>query len=307
MSFAHYASIFPKSSSCSQILFAPTSCTIVFRGVSCDFSAQSFYRNLVGPSELEELGLEATETMQDLFAIFCGYGGLLVGYGALLLAYFMLRREAQRNSGIRTFIQIHRWELLCLAFYTGLFSGALLWTIWIGTIFAYLEPELDQICPGLMAPDDCPHAALDWRLICILLAEIALAAFIVIVYTIRVEARRTVSPLERPWLLLLLTWSHCLLVISWLLCTPLTYPLKLFSLTGTSAWTRVSSGFAAGSIAAYTFGTALWIIALLRLFYKSRQNRTADRAQWLGGLEEHARQEVHELETLNPVVPVERV
>ena len=246
--------------------------------------------------------------MQVHTAILLSHGGLLVGYGVLLLAcLFVLHREAQRDSGGRTIIQIIRWQKICLALHTVLFSGAFMWILYIAIVFAHLVPYMDQICPTLIAPDDCLHAALTWRVICILLGEIALAAFIVIVYKIR---KRTVSPPERAWPLAALTWSHILLVVSWQLCTPLNYPLEVSSLIGTRAWTRVSSGFAAGSITAYTFGTALWIIALFRAFYTCRhrlRNGSFDGALGVGETEEHVGQEDHELETLDPVVPVERV
>ena len=274
-------------------------------------SVRTPFCSSIRPSRLEKSGLEAADPMQDLSAILLGYEALFVGYGASLLTYFILRRKAKRNSGGQSIIQIKWWRYLCYSLYTGLFSGAIIWSVLIAILFADLVSLLDQICPALITPDACRYATLNWRMICIALGEVAAAAFILIVYTTLMEAKRTVSTPERSYPLAILTSSHFLLVVSWLLCTPLTYPLKLFSLTGTKSWTRASFAFAALAVSAYSFGTALWIIALLRVFYTCRhrsRNRSPDRAQWFGGTEAHvAQQEDYEMETLDLVVPVEMV
>lgn len=249
--------------------------------------------------------------MQELSAILLGHEALFVGYGTSLLTYFILRRKAKRNSGGQPIVQIELWRHLCCFLYTGLCSGAIAWIVCIAILFADLVRFLDQICPALITPDECRYATLNWRMICIALGEVAAAAFILIVYMTLVEAKRTVSTPERCYPLAILTWSHSLLVVSWFLCTPLTYPLKLFSLTGSNSWICVSYAFAALAISAYTFGTALWIIAWLRMFYTCQhnsRNRTPDRAQWFGGTEAHvAQQEDYEMETLDPVMPREMV
>lgn len=249
--------------------------------------------------------------MQDLRAILLCYATLLVGYGATLFTYFIMRRIAKRDSDGQPIIQIKWWRILCCYFYTGLFLGAIIWSVCIAILFADLVPFLDQICPALITLDECRYATLNWRMICIALGEVAAAAFILIVSITLMEAKRTVSTTERCYPLAVLTWSHFLLVVSWLLCTPLTYPLELFNLTGANSWIRVSYAFGALAVSAYTFGTALWIIALLRVFYTCRlrsRGGTRDEAQGFGGTEAHvAQQEDYEMETLDPVVPVERV
>ena len=249
--------------------------------------------------------------MQELSAILLGFGALLVGYGASLLTYFILRGRAKRDSGGQPINQIEWWRYLCCSLYTGLLSGAIIWSVCIAILFANLVPFLGQVCPALITLDECHYATLNWKMICIALGEVAVAACILILYMTMMEVRRTVSTPERSYPLAVLTWSHSLFVVSWLLCTALTYPLRLLSLTGTHSWIQVSYAFGAFAVSAYTFGTALWIVALLRVCYMCRdrsRNRTPDRAQRFGETGTHAaQQEDYEMETLDPMVPREQV
>lgn len=221
--------------------------------------------------------------MQDLTAILLGYGGLLIGYGCPLITYLLLHKKAERNSPDRSIIRLPWWKLFSWFLSAGLFIGASLWTVVIAHLFADLVSSLDETCPLLITPDKCRRAAQVWQSTCVGLAEFAFAAFVIIAYTTYAEAKRTASPPERAYPLVILTCSHCFLVVSWLLCTPLTYPLRLFGFVGTRYWTNASSGFAFVAIAAYIFGTALWIIALVRVFYtwwcRSRNRATAG-ARW---------------------------
>lgn len=227
--------------------------------------------------------------MQDLTAILLGYGGLLVGYGSPLLAYLILRRKAQRNSAGRPIMQIESWRSFCDVLSVGLFLGAMLWVVCIADLFADLVLSLRDICPSLVTPDECSRAALNWQTTCVGLAEAACTALIIILCTIYAEAKSTTEPPpERLYQLVLLTWSHSLLVVSWLLCSPLTYPLKPFGLIGATHWTSVSSVFAFSAILTYIVGAALWIIALVKLFYAKRRmsrNGNPTGAQWPGGSE----------------------
>lgn len=224
--------------------------------------------------------------MQDLAAILLAY--LLIGYGSSLATYLILRRTAHRDSAGRPIIQIPSWKISCWLLTVGLFSGATEWIIAIASLFADLVSSLNETCPLLIRQDECRRAALDWQTTCVWLVEGACAAFCIIIATTHAEAKRTESPPERAYPLVLLTCSHCLLVASWLLCTPLTYRLKLFSLVGPKHWTTVSSAFAFAAIMAYIFGTALGVIALIRVVYAWRRrarDRTPAGAQWSGDLE----------------------
>lgn len=223
--------------------------------------------------------------MQDLTAILLGYGGLLIGYGSPLIAYFTLRKKAQRNFPGRPIVQIPWWKLFCWFLSSRLFLGASMWTVATASLFANLVSSLDETCPFLITPDECRRAAHVWQLFCVGLVEFALAAVTIIAYTTYAEANRTASPPERAYPLMVLTCSHCLLVVSWLLCTPLTYPLNFFSFVGTKRWTSASSAFAFVAIVAYIFGTALWIIALIRVFcawWRRSMSRIPAGDQWPG-------------------------
>lgn len=165
--------------------------------------------------------------------------------------------------------------------------GAALWTVAIAELFANLVLSLDEICPSLITQDECYGAALDWQELCVVVGEVAFTAFFITVCAIFREAKRTSLP-EYSYSLPILTCSHCLLVVSWLLCTPLTYPLRLFSLSGTDHWISVSLVFALVAVLTYIFGTTLWIIALAKVFYawrRTSRDRTSAGAQWPGGPE----------------------
>lgn len=148
---------------------------------------------------------------------------------------------------------------------------------------------LDETCPSLILQEECRRAASQWQLTCAGIGTFAFAAFILIVSETRAQAERTASDPEPSHPLGLLAYSHCSLVVSWLLCTPLMYPLKLFSLFGTpDGWTAMSIVFAVGAITAYISGTTLWMLELVRTFCAWRRmwrNRTPAGAESPGGSE----------------------
>ena len=147
--------------------------------------------------------------MQDLAAILLAY--LLIGYGSSLATYLILRRTAHRNIACRPIIQIPSWNISCWLLTVGLFSGATEWIIAIASLFADLVSSLN---PLLIPQDECCRAALDWQTSRVWLVEGACAAFCIIIATTHAEVKRTESPPERVYPLLLLTCSHCLLVAS---------------------------------------------------------------------------------------------
>ena len=149
-----------------------------------------------------------------------------------------------------------------------MFIGATIWTIAIPVLFADLTPSLHENCPLLITPDECLRAVWDWRVTCIGLAEVACAAAFIIIDTAYDEATSNASPLGAYYPFLILTYSHYFLVISSLLCMPLTYPLELFSVTGPIHWVGVSCVIAFFAIIAYIFGVTFWIIALVKIFYR---------------------------------------
>ena len=225
--------------------------------------------------------------MQTLTAILLAYGGLLVGYGSPLITYLILRRKARKESAGRPIIHIQWWKSFCWFLSAAFFMGAALWTVTIAQLFANLVLSLDEICPSLIAQDECYSAALDWQELCVVVGEVAFTALFITVCTILREVKRTSLP-EYSYTLPILTSSHCLLVVSWLLCTPLTYPLRLFSLSGTDRWKSVSLSFALVAVLTYIVGTTLWIIALIKVFYawrRTSRDRTSAGAQWPGGPE----------------------
>lgn len=209
--------------------------------------------------------------MQDRTAILLGYGSLLAGYGFLILTYLVVRRKAQRDSAGRPIVEIQGWKSFSSFLCAGLLLGANSWTITLAYVFANLVPSLDETCRSLITQTECRRAVWNWQLICVAVGVFAVAAFVVIVRETKVEAERTASPPERSYPPMLLACSHCLFVVSWLLCTPLTYPLKVFNLVGRNHWAVVSTVFAFCAITAYISGTAQWIIALVRIFYAWRR------------------------------------
>lgn len=54
-----------------------------------------------------------------------------------------------------------------------------IWSVDIAILLADLVPFLDGICPSLITSDECRKAGLDWRVICMGLGEVAIAAFII--------------------------------------------------------------------------------------------------------------------------------
>ena len=220
--------------------------------------------------------------MQDLTALLLAYGGLLVGYGIPIVTYIILRRKAQRQSAGRRIIQIRWWRSFSWLLSGGMLVGAASWTAAIASLFAHLVSSLDEICPSLITQEECSRAASDWETACVVLVEMACAAFIIIVRTTYKEAKSTERSAERSHPLVILACSHWLLVVSWLLTSPLTYPQKLFSLIGTNHWTSASSAFAICAILTYILGSTLWIIGFIRIFCAWRRksrNRTRAGAQ----------------------------
>lgn len=226
--------------------------------------------------------------MQAFNAVLLSYGGLLVGNGLPLVAYLILRRKAQRDSAGRPILRIHWWKSFCYFLSRALLLIAMGWSVAIAKLFADLVLSLDEVCPSLITQNECYSAASSWQTLCITVVEVALAVFVLTIGLVSREATRTDSPPERSYPLPVLTCSHILLIVSWLLCTPLSYPLKLFSLTGASHWIDASLVLAIIAVFAYIFGTALWIAAFARIFFAWRyqsRNRTPARPQWPGETE----------------------
>ena len=227
--------------------------------------------------------------MQDFDVTLLTFGGLIFGYGLLLVAYLRLRRKAQRDSAGRPIRQIQSLESSCYSLSRILLLVAMMWSVLIPLSFADLVLSLDEVCPSLITQDECYGAASSWRENCITLAEVAFAVFILTVGIVLREAKRNDSSPERSHPLPVLTSSNFLLVVSWLMCDLLSYPLKLFHLTGTNHWISASLALAFIAVLAYIFGTALWIAALARIFFawrhKSRNRTPARQPQWPGGLD----------------------
>ena len=207
------------------------------------------------------------QTMQNPNTNILALGSVLLsGYASLLVGYSVLRWKAQKVSNGRPITEIPWWNSFCTSLSIALFALAILWTVDLAALFADLADSIDSICPDLITPDKCHHAALNWHLLCIAIGCIAAISFTILLYTTYTEATRTVSaPSERAYPFLLLSCSHCCSAASLLLCVPLLYPEKLFALVGPSQWTRASAAFAFLAVVAYTFGTALWIVAAVRV------------------------------------------
>ena len=152
-------------------------------------------------------------------------------------------------------------------------AGGLWTTVTFALSYDHLVSSLDGLCPSLITQDQCLRAALNWQTVCVVLGEGAVTAFVFSVGATHAEVKRTATTPERFYPLVILTFPHCLLVVSWLLYTPLATPLKIFSLVESKNLTSVSSAFAFFAIMAYMFGTALWIIALVRVFFACRCTR----------------------------------
>lgn len=227
--------------------------------------------------------------MQDFIANLLSYGGLLFGYGLALAAYLRLRIKAQRESAGRPIFQVQRWKSFCYFLSRALLMVATIWSIAIALSFADLVLSLDEVCLSLITQDECYGAASSWQQNCIIVADVAFPVFVLTVGIVLREAKCTDSPPEHSYSLPVLTCSHFLLVVSSLMCTPLSYPLKLFNLTGTNHWISASLVLALIAVLAYILGTALWIVALARIFFawrhRSRNRTPAGWPQWPGGLE----------------------
>ncbi|CAF9942251.1 MAG: hypothetical protein ALECFALPRED_009631 [Alectoria fallacina] len=226
--------------------------------------------------------------MHDLTTILLAYGGLLVGYGSPLVTYLILRSKAQKAAAGRPIIQMPWWKVFCCFLPTGLFIAGGLWAVAIALSYPDLVSSFDELCPSLIMQDQCGRAALNWQAACVGLGEGAVAAFVFIVGATHTEVKRTATTPERFYPLVILTCSHCLLVVSWLLCTPLATPLKIFNLVGSKNWTSVSSAFAFFAMTAYIFGTALLDHCIGQAFlrmavYVDEQNPRCSTLAWRGG------------------------
>ena len=204
--------------------------------------------------------------MQDL-AFILGHGALILGYCSSILAFFLLHNRARKSSPDCPMLQIHWWKLFVRYLCAALLVGAIGWIIGIAHLFAHLTSSLNGICTTHVTPEACTRAASNWQTITALLVENGILAMVVIAIVTYAEAKRTEAPPERSYPLVLLTWSHGLLVNSWLLCTPLQHSLKVFSLVGTNYWIAWSLIMALFSILAYIIGITLWILAVVRLYF----------------------------------------
>lgn len=206
--------------------------------------------------------------MQNLNTNIIAFGSVLLsGYLSLLVGYSVLRRKAQEVSAGRPINEVPWWKSFCSWLSIALFALALLWTIDLALLFSDLADSTNAICPLLITPDECHHAALNWHLLCVAIGCVGAISFTILIYTTYTEATRTVSsPSERSYPFLLLSCSNCFSIASLLLCVPLLYPQKLFALVGSRYWTHASAAFAFLAVMAYTFGTALWIVAAVRVF-----------------------------------------
>ena len=211
------------------------------------------------------------ESIQNPNTNIAAFGGVLLsGYVSLLVGYSLLRKKAQNVSDGRPITEVPWWTSFCSSLSAALFALALLWTVDLAALFAELADAMNAICPLLITPDNCYHAALHWHLLCVAIGCVAVIAFTILIYTTYTEATRTVSaPSEqRSYPFLLLSCSNFFSTASLLLCVPLLYAEKLFDLVGERFWTSASAAFAFLAVMAYTFGTALWLVAAVRRFFR---------------------------------------
>lgn len=208
--------------------------------------------------------------MQDLAKAVLVHGSLGAAYGFLTLTYLILRRKAQRDSASRSINELPWWKSYRRGLCAVMFIGAFIWTVSTADLFPRIVSSLKEICPSLITKNECSHVADNWQWICVGLAESTVAVIFVINRVIYDEARSRESTAEGTYRLELLFCSHCLLAISWFLCVPLTHPVDLFGLVGKRHWTVASSALAFFAVLAFEFGTALWIVALVKVIYAWR-------------------------------------
>ena len=220
--------------------------------------------------------------MQDLTVALLSHGALLLGCGSAILAYILLRKKARESSPDCPILQIGWWRLVVKCFCAALLAGAIIWTISIAYLFALFTSFINKTCTTDIARKECNRAASDWENITATLIECGILAMIIILMSTYVEAKRTASPPERSYPLVLLIWSHSLLMIVWFLCTPIKYSLKVFSLVGTEPWLAASLIIAFIAILVYITGITLWVIAVVRVFFawlRKRMDRSSGEEQ----------------------------
>ena len=227
---------------------------------------------------------DAAAIMQELTATLLVHGILLAIYGSPLLVYLILRRKTQGNSAGRS---IKRWKLLRQYLCGKFLVTAVIWIVAIPYMFGHLIFSLDQICPSLVAPYACSPAMQGWQATCVALIECACALFIIILWVVYARGSRTESLLERElsYRLALLDCSHCLFVVSWLMCIPLVYSRNAFSPVRSRYWDALCAFYAVSAITAYITGICLWIIApvlAFRVWRRTWRNWTPAEAQWPG-------------------------
>ena len=220
--------------------------------------------------------------MQDLTVTLLGHGAVLLGYGFLILAYILLHKKARKTAPDYPILQISWWQSIVKYFCAALLAGAIAWIIGIAHLFARLTSSMKITCRTHISQLECFIAESDWESSTIALIQCGIAAIFIILLLTYAESRRTASPPERAYPLVLLIWSHGLLMISWFLCTPLRYSLVVFSLVGTEPWITASLIIAFIAILAYITGITLWIIAAVRVFFawlRKEMNRSSGEEQ----------------------------
>lgn len=215
-------------------------------------------------------------------------GGLLLVYSYLSLEFLVRRREARSTSSDGPVRQIGRWKRFCGHLCAVLLVGAIPWISAIPVIFASLGSSLNKFCPSLISQAECDRATLLWQQICSGLIGCACVAVVIIIWITQGAVNWTVSNSDHLYPIFLLASSHGLLVISFISCEPLKYPLEAFSIIGKRHWSGVITTIAFFAILAYIIGGALWILASIKVLYvwlSGRRDNTITREQWPGEFE----------------------
>ena len=216
--------------------------------------------------------------MQDLTVTLLAYGALFLAYGAAIIAYSLLRKRAYRTISIHPILRLSWWKTIVQCLCAALHAGALAWLIALAHFFAHLTSAMNGTCTTHFKPEECRDAADAWKESYIALILFGVAALCITFCGIFVESQRTAPPPERLYSLGFLTWSHGLLVLSWILCTPFMLPLRVSGLVGTKAWISLSLTIAPFAVGAYTLGVSFWFNAVARVFYgwwRQRGRRSA--------------------------------
>ena len=205
--------------------------------------------------------------MQDLKPTFLVLGALLLGYGSSILTYILLRKKALKTVPDLPILILSWWmtvvQFLCFA----LLAVAIAWLIGLAHLFARLTSLMNGICITHFAPEDCDFAALDWQKCVMVLTSAGVVDMILILWFTHKESKVTHAPPERTYPIAVLTWSHGMLVTSWILCTPLMHPLRVFGAVGPDSWIVTSMMIAPFAILAYVTGISLWLAAVVRVFF----------------------------------------